>query len=82
MIGYSDVDWAGDPDSWRSTTGYTIFLEGNLNLWSSKKQPTVFKSSIEVEYHDVDAYMVLDTLSICSLLAKLGVYHLRPCEVT
>ncbi|CAL8165762.1 unnamed protein product [Prunus armeniaca] len=37
LIVYSDADWAGCPDSSRSTTGYLICLGSNLISWCSKK---------------------------------------------
>ncbi|CAL2247575.1 unnamed protein product [Prunus armeniaca] len=51
LIVYSDVDWAGCPDSRRSTTGYLIYLGSNLISWCSKKQPTVSRYSAESKYH-------------------------------
>ena len=71
IIAYSNADWAGCPDSRRSTNGYAIFIGGNLISWHSKKQPTVFRSSTEAEYRVV-AYTVQDILSLRSLLAELG----------
>ncbi|KAL9252264.1 Retrovirus-related Pol polyprotein from transposon RE1-like protein [Drosera capensis] len=39
-----DLDWAGCPNSARSTTGSAIYLGSNLISWQAKKQPTVSKS--------------------------------------
>jgi heterodisulfide reductase subunit B len=47
---FSDVDWAGDPNDRRSTTGLVVFLGNNSISWSSKKQQTVSRSSTEAEY--------------------------------
>jgi hypothetical protein len=41
LTAYSDADWAGCPDTWRSTSGYCVFLGDALVSWSSKRQTTV-----------------------------------------
>ncbi|GJY83348.1 ribonuclease H-like domain-containing protein [Tanacetum coccineum] len=53
LIAYSDADWAGCPTTRRSTSGYCVFLGNNLLSWSSKRQPTLSRSSAEAEYRGV-----------------------------
>jgi hypothetical protein len=50
LIGYSDADWAGDPDTRRSTTGYIFTLAGGPIAWKSKLQKSSALSSVEAEY--------------------------------
>lgn len=39
--GYTDFNWARDKLDKRSTSGYFIFVVGNLVIWQSKKQKVV-----------------------------------------
>ena len=50
LIGYSDVDWGGDIDQSKSTSGYAFLLNDSAILWSSKKQSCVALSTMEAEY--------------------------------
>ncbi|RDY01552.1 Copia protein, partial [Mucuna pruriens] len=47
---YTDVDYAGSVVDRRSTSGYCMFLGGNLVTWKSKKQNVVARSSAEAEF--------------------------------
>jgi hypothetical protein len=50
LVGYSDVDMAGDIDTRRSTSGVIFFLGGNPITWQAAKQRVVALSSCEAEY--------------------------------
>lgn len=69
---YSDTDSAGCVDTRRSTTGYLIYHDTNLVSWSSKKQPTVSKSSAESEYRAL-SHACAETTWLTYLFYELGV---------
>jgi len=48
--GFVDVDWAGDLDQRRSTSGYVFNLFGGAISWMSKKQSVVALSNTKAEY--------------------------------
>jgi len=41
ITAYSDADWAGCPNTRRSTLGFYVFLGSSLISWSSKRQTPV-----------------------------------------
>jgi len=71
IAGFSDADWAGCPFDRRSTTGYCVFLGGNLVSWKSKKQTVVSRSSAESEYRAM-ANVTLEMVWIRDLLTEIG----------
>ncbi|GKG06004.1 ribonuclease H-like domain-containing protein, partial [Tanacetum coccineum] len=67
LVAYSDVDRAGCLTTRRSTSGYCVFLGNNLLSLSSKRQPTLSRSSAEAEYRGV----VIETCWLRNLLREL-----------
>lgn len=47
---YADASWASDPDTRRSWSGYSIFLNGNPVTWRVIKQTCVALSPMEAEF--------------------------------
>ncbi|XP_021974946.1 uncharacterized mitochondrial protein AtMg00810-like [Helianthus annuus] len=70
LLAYTDADCVGCPDTRRSTSGYCVYLGDNLVSWSSKRQPTISRSSAEAEYRGV-ANVVAEICWLRNLLLKL-----------
>ncbi len=71
---YCDADFAGDPDSRKSTTGVLILFNGGPVVWSSKLQTVVAASTCEAEYVAAAA-AAKEALWVGSVLAEFtGMY--------
>nr|GEX27665.1 retrovirus-related Pol polyprotein from transposon TNT 1-94 [Tanacetum cinerariifolium] len=55
LIGFSDADYAGCKDTFKSTSGEAQFLGEKLVRWSSKKQDCMALSTAEAEYVSLSA---------------------------
>lgn len=72
LTAYSDADWAGCPDTRRSTSGYCVYLGDNLLSWSSKRRHTISQSSAEAEYRGV-ANTLAETCWLRNLLLEMHI---------
>jgi hypothetical protein len=50
LVGFTDSDWADDPDDRKSTAGYVFSLGSGPVTWACKKQHAIALSSEEAEY--------------------------------
>lgn len=50
LFGYSDSDFASDPENRRSTSGFIFYLGGSLISWKAKQQTIVTRSTHDAEY--------------------------------
>jgi hypothetical protein len=50
LASYFDSDWAGNVDDRKSTSGGCFYVGTNLVAWMSRKQSSIFLSTVEAEY--------------------------------
>nr|GFD23549.1 putative Gag-Pol polyprotein [Tanacetum cinerariifolium] len=55
LTGFSDANYAGCKDTFKSTSGEAQFLEEKLVSWSSKKQDCTALSTAKAEYVSLSA---------------------------
>jgi hypothetical protein len=72
MLAYSDSDWANDPETRISVTGFILYLCGVPISWKSKSKKSVSLSSSEAEFYAMSetakeikfVYQVLQSMGI------------------
>jgi hypothetical protein len=73
---FVDADWGRDPETRRSTSGLLYKFGESTIHWSSKLQPCVTLSTIEVEYR-VLTNTAKDILYLRHLLEEIGVESIK-----
>ncbi len=69
--GYIDVDWAGNVSNRRSTNCFMFSFGSSDVSWSSKKQPTIALSNMEVKYKGA-TIVACEIVWLQKLLSNLG----------
>ncbi|XP_028220220.1 uncharacterized protein LOC114401833 [Glycine soja] len=81
LKGFSDSGWAGCINTIRSITGYAMmYISDSLISWKSKKQATVSRSSLEVEYKAL-AHAICDLQWLTYLLEEFKVDFQKPATL-
>jgi hypothetical protein len=80
LTAYCDADWAGNKEDRKSTTGYCVFMNGNLISWNVKKQQTVALSSAEAELMSV-CEVVKELKWMKMFFSELGFQTVTPMTV-
>ncbi|GKA57318.1 hypothetical protein Tco_0756506 [Tanacetum coccineum] len=79
LTGFSDADYAGCKDTFKSTSGGAQFLSEKLVSWSSKKQDCTSLSTAESEYVSLSACCT-QVLWIRTQLTDYG-YHFNKIPI-
>ncbi|PKU64498.1 Retrovirus-related Pol polyprotein from transposon TNT 1-94 [Dendrobium catenatum] len=77
---FSDADWASDPVSRKSTSGYCTFIGDNIISWKVQKKHTVARSSTEAEYRSLAA-LTADFIWLRQALSDFGIKPDQPTEL-
>ena len=73
ITGYTDADYAGEKDEYKSTTGYIFYLANGPISYKSKLQPITAQSTTEAEYIAL-ANTAKEATYIKALITELGLY--------
>ena len=77
---FKDADWEGSKEDRKSTSGYYVFVRGNLVSWKSKKQSVVSRSNVESEYRAM-TQSVCEFMWLHQLLMEVGIETLVPTKL-
>jgi len=78
---FADADYAANPDTRKSTSGFVLTLCGGPICWASRSQKSVAQSTTEAEYVAI-ADCVKDIIWARQLLSDLGRAPTRPTLVS
>eukprot|EP00253_Pinus_taeda_P031471 PITA_31471 len=77
LVGFTDSDWAGDPNDRKSTVSYVFILGSGPITWAFKKQGAISLSSVEAEYRGV-VEASKEALWLHQILSEFGSQQQHP----
>ena len=77
---FTDADCARSKEDKRSTSGYCVFVGGNLVSWKSKKQSVISRSSAESE-HRAMTQSTCEIMWLLQLLAEVDIKTSVPAKL-
>ncbi|MCO5556229.1 hypothetical protein L7F22_009775 [Adiantum nelumboides] len=77
VVGYTDADYAGDLDKWRSTSSYLYTFAGGAISWLSRLQSCVTLSTTEAEYVAASE-ACKEAIGLTRLVGDLGIVREIP----
>ena len=77
---FMDADWIGSKEDKRSTSGYCVFVGGNLVSWKSKRQSSASKSSAESIYRAM-TQSECEIMWLHQLLMEVGIKTSVPTKL-
>ncbi len=80
LHGWTNVDWAGDPEFCKSTSRYVFLLGGGAISWQSKKQATIALSSIESKYISI-TWTAKEAMWLCQWFNDLRFPQSKPLSL-
>jgi hypothetical protein len=80
LVAFCDASFAGDPETWRSRTGFVTMLNGGPISWKSKVQTIVAQSTTDAEI-EAAVKAIKDVLSLRIQLYYLGLGQREPTKI-
>ena len=80
LVGFSDSDWANDPDNRKSVMAFILFLNGVPIMWRSKQASIVALSSSEAEYIALSE-LAKEIIFVVQILLSIGIPVQTPITI-
>ena len=80
LLGYADVDFAGDLDERKFTPGYIFTMCGGLVAWSSRLQRSISQSTTEAEFLSLNE-ATREAVWLKLILNEIDSIYIKPVQI-